>query len=221
MFHTLPRIVIATSLVICCSAQYFARDLAPNQWKGRRELVVFDFGSTTEEVPNGPAKTYQSGLWTQFSYDIYQNNLEVVRYVLTRLSGARKSSVADFGDKLVDYPNKSVLVFRGQNPADRSPLMRAQATSTGLEGRHLLGFDCEGVDVRYVDRNGFKHVRQSWTPTRTTFRDPLLEIGYIYDPDGSLSEISLGAVTLLENVQSLDGTLFETPKDMKVNNISP
>ena len=221
MFHTLRRIVALTLLLAGCSPQCRARDSSVDQWKGRRELVVFDFGRATEEVPNGPARTYESGLWTQFSYDIYQNNHEVVRYVLTRVSGARKSSVADFGDKLVDYRNGSVLVFRGQHYADRSPLVRAQATSTALESRRLLGFDCKGVDVRYVDRNGFKHVQQMWTPIGGTFRDPLLDLGYIYDPDGSLSEISMGALTLLEKVQSLDGTLFETPKELKVNNINP
>jgi hypothetical protein len=44
-----------------------------DQWKGRRELVVYDFGTTAEEVPNCPPKIYQSGMWSQFSYEIYQN----------------------------------------------------------------------------------------------------------------------------------------------------
>jgi hypothetical protein len=213
-----PLRITVAALLLCLAPRYFAGDPSADQWKGRRELVVFDFGPTTEEVPNSPPKIYESGLQTEFSYDVYQNNLGVVRYVLTHRSGARKDSVGDFASRLVDHRNNSTLVFSTPNTAYRGPLTPAQARATKLEDRRLLGFDCKGVEIRYEDRNHFKHLRQMWTPAQATFKDALLEIGYIYDPDGSLREITLGAITQLEKVPSLDPALFELAKGVKVIN---
>jgi hypothetical protein len=182
--------------------------------------VVFDFGTTTEHAPNGPSEAFQSGLRSDFGYDIYQNDSAVVRHVLTHQTG-RKENVGDFGSKLIDYRKQSVLVFGRDNSAYRFALVAPRVTTRKLENRRLLGLECSGMEMSYEDKNRFRHIQQKWMAAGATFREPLLEIGYIYEPDGSLSEVSIGVVMRLEKVGSIDPTLFDVPKGLQVTPVSP
>lgn len=200
----------------CCLAQ-----LPDEQWQGRRHLVVFDFGTATDQVAQGPPKNYRMAMVTDFSYLIYQNNLGDVRYVLTSRSGSVKDSPGDFGSKLVDHRSGWVVLLDTPTTAYRSPLIPAGSATTKLEDRNVLGFGCRGVETSYEDRNHFRHVRQMWAPANGSFKDPLLEIAYIFDPDGSLGELSIGVVTRLERAQSIDGSLFQIPSGVKVVEVKP
>jgi hypothetical protein len=128
--------------------------------------------------------------------------------------------LGDFASKLVDPNNNSVILFLSPSAVYRGRLNRFPATTTPLEKRKVLGFDCKGVETRYQDNNGFKHLRQAWASTQTTFLGPLLEMDYTYDPDSSLREITLGAVTQLQAVPSVDPSLFEIPRGVTVTDES-
>jgi hypothetical protein len=213
----MPRISASalTGLCLVCLGRLCFPQVGASEWRGRRQLVVFDFGTATQNVGKAHPETFKLGLLTEFDYDIYQNDRGVVRYVLTRRSGSRKDSPGDFGNLLIDHPNGLVFVLDSPGGAFRSKLVRPGSTITELENRKILGYDCRGVQISYEDPNHFKHVRRMWVPRDASFKDPLLEIAYIFDPDGSLGELSVGAVTRLEKASSLDPTLFQLPAGAK------
>jgi len=212
--------VVLGGVLLCSGTQSHAVDSGGDQWQGRYQLIVFDFGARTQEVPGGPPEVYQTCLQTDFGYDVYQNHLGVVRYVLTRRTGARKDSLGDFASKLVDHGGGTVTLFLSPSTAYRGRLNQFPITTGRLESRRLLGFDCKGVEIRYEDSNHFKHVRQTWTAAQTTFKESLLEIGYIYDRDRSLRELTVGVITQFGKVQSIEPSLFEIPTGVSVSDES-
>ncbi len=188
-------------------------------WKARLEVVVFDFGEAVEEIP-GPRRLFHKAVRVGYTYDVYQSPLEVVRrQVINQTS--KQASEGDRGTQLIDYRRGSVTTLLHGEKAVRFPLIPPGAATTELDDRRILGLNCKGTQIAYQDGNRFRHVRQAWVPAGSSFKDYVLEIAYIYNPDGSVAEVSLGVTTMLERVSPLDPALFELPPGLEVVDVAP
>jgi len=215
---------IATTVVLWLAG--FGRDVSAQTksrsafWTGQLAVTVLrcngDCGPyATDE--NGISRHAPKDLLSHYTYNVYQNDKEVVRrQLLYANTGGVNEQARDA--QIVNYAQGYVLGFDpGVAQALRRPLVFPNTTSTPLETRKILGFKCNGVRRTWVQqRNGFRNVSDTWTAADSDFRDPLFEVVYGYDAGGHLGFVQVSAVQSIKPSPPLEPSLFELPAGMGV-----
>ena len=174
-------------------------------WKGELEDTVVSYD--------------QKAYTRTYTYDVFQNPEGVVRHELTRTT----STLLEQGRQIhiVDYQEGCFSSFdRGGSVVIRVPLVFPSARHSPLEDREILGFPCQGVETRWVQkRNGYRRVRQTWSPRRGGFRDPLLLLDYAFS-GGKLVFFEPQLMRSIGASDALPASLFKVPPGPQVITIS-
>ena len=185
-------------------------------WKAQLQVTELGYGETTERsVETGQPYTHASAGVTTYVYNLYQNERNVVRRELVRMS---RNPVAETGRelRLLDYRAHYVVdIDESAKRALRRPMANL-GTATPIEGRRILGYHCIGLQYQWIEGDRTRHVETDWKASGTSFQEPLLSIEYAIDSNNSLLYLELRAVRRLEPSGSLDPALFEAPPGFEV-----
>ncbi len=185
-------------------------------WKGKFEIHQYNlsFGTGVENK----ALVFRSvDLWKS-DYDLYQNPAGVAREELTHMNRNR-SVEGPLDIRVLDYSRGDGLVFdKGGRDATKGPLI-PPVPGKSLGSRRILGFKCEGKEYQWTTFQQAKVRIERWAPQDTSFKVPLLRVGYFTDDTGALLALTVEVVTQLEPVPNLPASLFEAPAGLHVVNL--
>jgi hypothetical protein len=171
-------------------------------WKGELEVTLV---------------SYDKSAYTRtYTYDVMQNPEGVVRHELIRTTST--ASEQGIGIHIVDYQKGYLSVFdRGGSTVVRVPLVFRSARTSPLEDREILGFPCQGAEVRWVQKqNRYRRLRQIWTPKSGGFKDALLQLDYGFDATGKMVLFETRLMSNIKPSGPLPAELFKVPSGMQI-----
>lgn len=195
----------------------------PGYWKGKLEVVAFNFTEVTEMKPlpgqlTGPpiGPPYFAADVTEYRYDVYQNQEGVVRHELTYTS--RNRSVGwPLDIELLDYGHGYGLGYNKRGDRAERYRLRPPVSGVAIEQRRILGHQCEQLQYEWEDSlHDAKIKEQVWLAADAVFEDPLLKIRHIFGKGNVLKYMEIRVMTRLEAVGNLPASLFEPPAGLKV-----
>src|SRR5208282_763725 len=221
LFHALQissRALMAFSLLLALLAQSANGQIKPSHsfWTAQQEVIVLRCDESNgnpcfyDVNDEGIVSYDRRGTLDRYTYDVYQNEMGIVR---RRLISASSHAVMEQGrrEQLVNYPQRYALVFDlGGGQAVRVPLVFPNTTSTTLGDRQILGIKCHGVLRKWVQqRNRFRRSEETWIATGSDFKEPLFQVDYGSGNNSILVEVHV--IRSFKVSPPLEPSIFKLP----------
>jgi hypothetical protein len=158
---------------------------------------------------------------SDFVFKIYQSPDNIVRREL--VSAPPSGGVGEGSDVwIIDYENDTIITYdKGKNTAFRHRLpdietLRPSPSATKLGDMTILGYRCSGSQDIIKHPRTLTVTRETWFPSDSHFKTPLLVISRTVTPDGRLSSLSIRTARNIRTTRWLDPSLFQVPSSYRI-----